>query len=356
MRVTSGLRGHGDFVTLALVMSLTSEQEKSVCDALVRMKLVARREHPLLTLLTGGVSSQIVRADTARGPVCVKQALPRLKVAQEWYAPVERNQAEVAWLRAAARVVPDRVPAVLGEDVQTRSFAMAYLDSHTCPVWKAQLRDGVIELRTARTVAETLSAIHRATAGRPDIAERFANDDSFYALRLESYFLATARVHADCAAALQEVVRMTARTKHALVHGDISPKNILVGPRGPVFLDAECAWYGDPAFDLAFCLNHLLLKGVWHPEHAGAYAECFSVLATAYLDEVSWEPARMLEARAAALLAAMLIARIDGKSPVEYITGERDREAVRRFAKARLLAAPAPLLQISADWERERTA
>lgn len=317
------------------------------------MELVGEEETPHLTALTGGVSSLIVLAETARGLLCIKQALPRLKVAQEWHAPVERNQAEVAWLRVATQIAPDCVPRVLGEDKQTKSFAMAYLDPAAYPVWKEQLRDGVIEPRTARAVAENLAAIHRATSGRPDLAVRFANDDTFYALRLESYFVATARSHADVAAALHRLVKTTSQTKYALVHGDISPKNILVGPRGPVFLDAECAWYGDPAFDLAFCLNHLLLKCVWRPGHSSRYLDCFANLAHAYIERVSWEPAPLLEARAAALLAGMLLARIDGKSPVEYITEERDRAAVRRFAKARLLAPPARLQEIGGDWASE---
>ena len=317
------------------------------------MGLVHVGETPLFTPLTGGVSSLIVLAQTARGLLCVKQALPRLKVAQEWYAPVERNRAEVAWLRVAAQIAADGVPSVLGEDAQTGCFAMAYLDPHAYPVWKTRLKEGVVELQTARAVAETMAAIHGATADRPDLAQRFDSDHAFRALRLEAYFVATARVHADVAFELHRLVDTTAQTRRVLVHGDISPKNILVGPRGPVFLDAECAWYGDPAFDLAFCLNHLLLKCVWHPEHSGRYLACFAVLALTYLERVSWEPAPMLEARAAALLAAMLLARIDGKSPVEYITDERDRGAVRRFAKARLWAAPARLHDIGGDWASE---
>jgi 5-methylthioribose kinase len=343
-----------DFVTLAPVMELTQEQRTGICEALYRMNLIAVGERPQITPLTGGVSSQIVRVDTSSGAVCVKQALPKLKVAQEWYAPVERNRAEVAWMRVASRIASDCVPAVLGEDAQTLSFAMPYLEPTIYPAWKALLRDGAIDLATACAVAENLAAIHRATAGRPDLEARFANDETFYALRLEPYFVSTGRTNADCAAVLQAIVETTASTKHALVHGDVSPKNILVGPRGPVLLDAECAWYGDPAFDLAFCLNHLLLKCVWRPEHTRRYVACFQAMAQAYLEGVSWEPSRMLEARASALLAGMLLARIDGKSPVEYITQAPEREWVRRFAKTRLLAGPMPLQVIGREWETER--
>src|SRR5258706_15623986 len=114
--------------------------------------------------------------------------------------------------------------------------------------------------------------------------------------------------------------------KLGLVHGDISPKNILIGPAGPVFLEAECAWYGDPAFDLAFCLNHLMLKCLWTPRSASDFLDCFDAMYAAYSAGVTWEPPAILEARAAALLPALFLARVDGKSPVEYLTQDADKD------------------------------
>ena len=125
----------------------------------------------------------------------------------------------------------------------------------------------------------------------------------------------------------------------ALVHGDVSPKNILVGAQGPVLLDAECAWWGDPAFDLAFCLNHLLLKCLWNAAATPAFLAAFETLCEVYLQGVNWEPRGRLEQRAAALLPGLLLARVDGKSPVEYIDDEAQREVVRRVARGFLLAA-----------------
>ena len=134
---------------------------------------------------------------------------------------------------------------------------------------------------------------------------------------------------------------MAARKRHAvaLVHGDVSPKNILVGPQGPVFLDAECAWWGDPAFDLAFCLNHLLLKCLWTPPAARrASSHAFDALATRYSQAWIGSRATNSKRRTAALLPGLLLARVDGKSPVEYITDDAQRDAVRRVA--RRVAAP----------------
>ena len=76
-------------------------------------------------------------------------------------------------------------------------------------------------------------------------------------------------------------------------------------------------------------------------------------LADAYRAEITWEPPESLEARAARLLPGLLLARVDGKSPVEYITTEAPRATVRRTARA-LLADPVDRLQdVRHAWEEE---
>ena len=290
-----------------------------------RAGLAGPAETPQARALSGGVSSDIWRVELARGPVCVKRALPRLRVARLWEAPVERNRYERLWLETAARAVPGVAPKILGKDDAAGLFAMECLD---LPLWKDELREGRADPGFAAQVGRSLAGIHAATAGREDIARLFPTDEIFYAIRLEPYLVATAQKHPDLE--LMELSSRTARTKVALVHGDVSPKNILVGARGPVFLDAECAWYGDPAFDLAFCLNHLLLKCVWVPCAKAAFLECFEALAKSYLKKFS--PGN-LEERTASLLPALLLARVDGKSPVEYLD-EQGKAFVRGKARS----------------------
>lgn len=309
-------------------------------ESLRRMRLAGPDAGMRWTPLAGGVSSDIYRVDVAGRSLCVKRALAKLRVAADWRAPVDRNRFEVAWMRVAARTVPAAVPEVLGDDPVAGAFAMAFLPPDRYPVWKALLRDGVIESGTAAAVGDALGRIHAATADRPEIATTFATDAIFHAIRLEPYLVATALRHPDLAGRLQQLVATTASTRRVLVHGDFSPKNLLVGPDGPVILDAECAWFGDPAFDLAFVLNHLLLKCVWRPGWRDRYRGAYTTLADAYLARVAWEPAAAMAARTAALLPGLLLARIDGKSPVEYLTADDDRQRVREFAR-RLLAEPA---------------
>jgi aminoglycoside phosphotransferase (APT) family kinase protein len=325
-------------------------------DALRRMGLLAAGETAAGMPLTGGVSSDIWRVDLPAGPVCVKRALAQLRVAAEWRAPIVRNLYEARWMRRAAAASPGAAPALLGQDDASGTLVMAFLPEATHPLWKALLRDGHADAAFAARVGGVMARIHAATAADPAVAGAFPTDDIFHAIRLEPYLLATARAHPDRAAALEALAEITARTRRALVHGDASPKNILCGPDGPVFLDAECAWWGDPAFDLAFCLNHLLLKCLWTPRARAGFLRCFDALAAAYLGGVDWEPPALLEARAAALLPGLLLARVDGKSPVEYITSEADRDTVRRVARALLAAPVARLGAVRAAWEKELAA
>ncbi len=305
--------------------------------------------------LTGGVSSDIWRIDLPTGPICVKRALAKLRVAADWRAPVGRNRYEARWMQRAAAAAPGAVPALLGQDEASGSLAMEYLPPARYRLWKAALRDGEADPRFAAAVATRLAAIHAATAADPTIAADFPTDAIFYDIRLEPYLVATATAHPDRAAALHALVATTQANKHALVHGDVSPKNILIGPDGPVFLDAECAWWGDPAFDVAFCLNHLLLKCLWTPAATTGFLACFDALANAYLAAVTWEPREAIEARIAHLLPGLLLARVDGKSPAEYITTDAARTHVRRVARA-LLAAPVDrLAAVRAAWNEELT-
>ena len=303
--------------------------------------------------LTGGVSSDISLVTVEGRRFCVKRALEKLKVAADWRAPVARNRSEVDWMKTVARIVPAAVPEILADRSAEGWFAMAYLEPAQHPLWKTELRDGRIESAFAASVGAVLARIHSSSAADSALAERFATDHIFYPIRLEPYLAATATRHADCAPRLMALIAQTQTNKKALVHGDVSPKNILGGQEGPVFLDAECAWWGDPAFDLAFCLNHLLLKCVWRPHWSARYLESFDALAKAYLAGVDWEGPAAIEARVAGLLPGLFLARIDGKSPVEYITDEEDRMRVRRVARRFLLEPVEALAAIRAAWAEE---
>jgi len=322
---------------------------EAILDALRRMNLSGATGGERLT---GGVSSDIWRIELPSGPICVKRALEKLRVAADWHAPVERNAFEARWMRHAAGFAP----RLLGQDPASGTLAMEFLSPENHPLWKNQLRDGNADPGFAALVARALVTIHAKTAADPAVAAEFPTDAIFYDIRLEPYLVATARAHPDRAHRLLALVDATRTNKKALVHGDISPKNILRGPSGPVFLDAECAWWGDPAFDLAFCLNHLLLKCLWTPRARDGFLACFDALADEYRRGVTWETPDALERRAAELLPGLFLARIDGKSPVEYITDEGLKDRVRRVARALLADPPERLADVRDSWREETDA
>jgi aminoglycoside phosphotransferase (APT) family kinase protein len=305
--------------------------------------------------LTGGVSSDIWLVETPLQRLCVKRALPALRVAADWQAPIERSAYEYAWMKRVQAILPDAVPSLHGRSADGATFAMAFLDPAAYPLWKEALLRGDVDVSFAGQVGAALATIHSATAKDVSIAADFASDRIFHAIRLEPYLLATAQYHPDIGPQLRALAERTAATKRTLVHGDASPKNILIGPSGPVFLDAECAWHGDPAFDVAFCLNHLLLKCIPLPASADPLLQAFAEFASQYLPRVDWEDPLEMERRCATLLPALTLARIDGKSPVEYIVADNEKQRVREIARSLIIAPHARLADVATAW-RERVA
>lgn len=322
---------------------------------LVEYGLAAPGDEIACTPLAGGVSCDVWRVDAGGRSICVKRALPRLRVATLWEAPVARSTHEWHWMKFASGIVPNAIPRPLAHDPARGLLAMEYLDPARFPVWKLLLFDGNASIETARAVAAILASLHVSSAGDPVIAAQFDTADAFYALRIEPYLLEAGRRNPEVVGALQYLAKSTLNTRLALVHGDVSPKNILVGPAGPVFLDAETAWYGDPAFDLAFCLNHLLLKCLARPVWSDNYLKCFENFATCYLSSVLWEASAGLEQRVTHLLPALLLARVDGKSPVEYL-GVEERSFARGTACRWIAQPPENLDALAASWHERLSA
>lgn len=334
-------------------VNLQSDQE--MIQSLKNLGLLTDDAGARFDVLTGGVSSDIWRVEADGRVYCVKRALEKLKVAADWFAPVERNLYEVAWYQIANDVVTGSAPHILAHDESVMLCAMQYLEPETHKLWKNELRNGRADQAMSAHAGERLGRIHSGTTGRAEIYARFPRSDIFQAIRLEPYLEATATNHPDLKQQLFSLSRRTADTRLAMIHGDVSPKNILLGPNGPVFLDAECACIGDPAFDIAFCLNHFLLKCLWVPSALEDFLACFKSMATSYLQQVTWEDIDEFEARAASLLPALLLARVDGKSPVEYVTDESDKNKVRHCARRLLITPPNRLIEIAEAWKKELT-
>jgi aminoglycoside phosphotransferase (APT) family kinase protein len=208
---------------------------------------------------------------------------------------------------------------------------MEYLAGTDTYLWKAALLSEEPDRGEVARVGDALGRIHAASALPGFDRSPFFNRDDFRALRLEPYLTFTAGRHPDLAARLIALADRLYAAEIALVHGDVSPKNILFRGTDPILLDAECATMGDPCFDVAFCLNHLALKSVHLPASREKLLASVGHFWHAYSPHIAWEEPQAMEERVAALLPALLLARVDGKSPVEYLS-EKGRSAVRALA------------------------
>ncbi len=298
------------------------------------------------TPIVAGVSSELWRIDALDKTYCLKRALPRLNVAQEWLAPVRRNAEEVRWLRFAASVAPRQVPAVVADDAQAGIAILGWFDPARWTNWKVQLMKGLVRPAVGTEMGELLGALHTRSAQQPALAQSFDNMDLLSALRLEPFFVAAMTANPEVAHRLREAVDHLTTYRTALVHGDVSPKNILIHiSRPPVLLDAECACWADPAFDVAFLCAHLLLKSA----HVTGYRAWFYETTRRLIEAYEIAGPEPVNDRLLLLVPALLIARVDGKSPADYLN-EKVRTKVRATAVRLLLDPPSSITDFIEDW------
>lgn len=285
-------------------------------------------ERATLTPLGGGVSCQVVLVSSSDGKWVVKVALPRLLVRDEWLADRSRIFREAGCLKIIRELVDSSAaPKVILEDRMRYACVMEYGDGGV--TWKEMLMKGIIEPKITEKVASLLAKLHVKTHGLSRVVEEFGDDTNFLQLRVDPYIIHTSRKHPDISGQLLKVAELLRSRKLSLVHGDYSPKNILVLPDGRIWaLDCEPAHYGNPAFDIAFCTNHLILKSI----HYNSVAHLMEGrrLWRLYWREVDW--GESLEDEGVLILAALMLARVDGKSPVEYLS-EENRSRVRRLSR-----------------------
>jgi aminoglycoside phosphotransferase (APT) family kinase protein len=281
-----------------------------------------------VTPLTGGVSSDIVLVESPKRRFVVKAALEKLRVKDDWFVDVSRNRVEQSFFEYVSPIMPASVPRILGGG--DGWFAMEYLGDEL-QNWKSALLAGQVETATATLAGAVLGRLHATSWDDPVARAQFDTLPNFHALRIEPYLLTTAARVPEAAGVLRAEAQRLAETKLALVHGDFSPKNLLVGPQCLIVLDAECAWFGDPAFDAAFLLTHLHLKALLNPQALPLVSAFWSAYTTACGHDV--------EQRTVKLLLCLLLARVHGKSPAEYLS-ESQRDWVTRFVLSHLSQPP----------------
>ena len=305
--------------------------EEQLRDYLRERRLFKDPDSVSIIYYPGGVSGIVALASDGELDVIVKQALSRLKVKDVWECDPGRIITEHRAHEIYARLVPDSVPQPLFADDENKVIGRVGAPDGT-PMWKAQLLDGLFDFQVAAQAIDALRIIHNASAKDDAIRRDFDDNAIFYDLRISPYIEKTVSVHPELAARAKPVIDRLMNDKLVLVHGDYSPKNILVDNRRIYILDYEVAHFGHPSFDLAFFFNHFMLKAVKNPQWADASLNMLLFMAGRYFGGIDFMDPVLLERQTVELLGFMLLARVDGKSPAEYITLAEDKNLIRRVA------------------------
>jgi tRNA A-37 threonylcarbamoyl transferase component Bud32 len=275
--------------------------------------------------LAGGVSNRTVLVKRKNaGSMVVKQALRKLRVAVDWFGDPERIHVEARALRWLPQLAPPRTtPAFLFEDFEHHLLAMqAVPDGHQD--WKKPLLQGNVVPEHFTAFGELIGTIHRNSFEHPELEREFADRSVFESLRLEPYYLYSASQVPEASAFLRSLVDETRQCRATLVHGDYSPKNILLSQGSLVLLDCEVVHFGDPAFDLGFSLTHFLSKAHRDRTRRSGFLSATRLYWESYRHALQDSPMELgrapeLEPRVVRHTLACLLARVAGRSPLEYL-------------------------------------
>jgi aminoglycoside phosphotransferase (APT) family kinase protein len=317
----------------------------SLAEALRAMDLGAAGETARETLLRERRGARVSRVELGSGVVCVKRTAAS-REAPVAPGPRLRLAAEARWLRAARAIVPGCAPAVLGEHPSGCAFAMEDLPAREFPSWQSRLTAGEVEPWIGAEVGHVLGRIHAATAHSAAVRQQFEGSNAFLDGRLAEVFERGAAANPDCAWELRRREGALATARVALVHGDLVPANILVGPRGVMLVDADCAHFGDPMADAASLLAELMVRQAAHTQRRGGYVACCEAFLRGYMAHIDWEMPEHAEARIAALIPAYVLGAILAGGGAAALVPERARAVLR----AMVLAPPERLELVCAAW------
>lgn len=291
------------------------------------------------TELGGGISNKVIGADGPGIRLVLKQALGRLRTAVEWESDRTRIVREAGALRwLGNRKTTGYIPRLIFEEPTTFTLAMESAPAGF-EMWKTRLFRGEFDRGVARLAGVTLGEIIAASWGHAEAERLFGDQTVFKQLRLEPYYRFAAASRAEATAYIDGLIDRSSRRRVSLVHGDWSPKNLLVGEGQLWVIDWEVVHYGDPSFDAAFLLNHLLLKSIAMPQHREALRDLAGAFADGLCEALPLD-ARWVLPAALDHLPALLLARVAGKSPVEYLTDVGMKKRVEGMA-SELMRRPA---------------
>jgi len=300
------------------------DRKEEVIKYLKQEGLIKENDDAEVEHLSGGVSCRVWKISVNNDRWVIKQALEKLDVKADWFSDVERIHREHEAMKQLELVIPDcNIPKILHVDYVKHIYLMTCAEEGV-QTWKDLLMNGIFNVDTAKSAADILSQIHLQSQKIDEkVKEGFSDQKYFIQLRIDPFHRFLINIYPELLVEINGLIVELTEQKTCLVHGDFSPKNMLVEKSGSIVLiDYEVAHWGNPVFDLAYCLGHLMLK-TWHLKKPHELLELISVFIANYKGQVS----NLLPH-----LGLMLLARMDGKSPVNYIQDEKLKQIIRNTA------------------------
>ena len=323
---------------------------KEIHSASIKFGLIGEKEKCQFNKITDGVSSDIWHVKTSSSEYCIKRALKKLAVKEDWFAPIDRSNFEANYFTHCKKIIPESFPKILGHDHKNFILAMEWYDNKEFVVWKKNLLNKSISLKDAKRIGRLLGKIHKYYYQKERYKKIFLNDKTFYSIRIEPYLVFTSKFYPELSSCYKSSINFLKKNQTTVIHGDFSPKNILIGKSFPIILDAETACWGNPIFDLAFLNNHLILKSILNKDIYKGYVSLSKSFLKTYLATFPTINNDNYIREFVKLQALLLLARVDGKSPVEYFL-KNHKVMTRKLAKKIIFGETYNLNNFYTIWE-----
>lgn len=297
---------------------------------LLKEKKVVSQDLLSVEAMSGGVSCEVFLLTFSNEKRVLKMALEKLETKDEWFADVRRNKTEQNYIDLGSRLLPLNFPRIIYGS-EENFFLMEYLGDDYKTL-KSDFLAGIVDSVQAERAGKILGIIHSSTYKNMEVARKFHTKKDFYDLRVDSYILTTGKRNVVVEEFFDKMAKDLMDRNECLVHGDYSPKNILVNASNMVIIDCETACYGDPAFDLAFFMNHLFLKSLFVFDLRDKFMSLPGLFLDSYKNVWNSEVSLKIIKRSMKLLPMLMLARVDGKSPAEYITSNSHKKFIRSFS------------------------
>ncbi len=303
--------------------------KENLLKILIRNNIISENESISFEENISGISSKIFLINRKHERIVLKQSLKKFRIDKKINISIKRNLYEQDFINLANTFLePGIIPKIIMSDRKNCFFIMTSASKNSVP-WKELLLKGEVNFKIAKKVGAILANIHNNTAYNAELQKRFKDNSVFIIGRITTGYLEVARQFLSVKDLILKIANRCLNTKRALVTADITPKNILVDNDNIMMIDHEGAHYGDPSFDLGIFIAHILLKSVYNIKIKKKYYKLIKIFWKSYLKGITvWDSSQM-EKNVIENTIVMISARLFGKLPVEYLTGQ-EKEVLKR--------------------------